>query len=636
MTNLTQESARIKKSDKSLLYLSPKQSRKNISYKDQSPSHIFKFPNNEENIKSSDILIPIPTLSVLPTATKQTSIPSLSRSTMIFDPLLLDDQTTRMQEKPDLHVTIPCIPENGINRKHSKSRSMDLSELMVSISSKPKIGNQDSQNGRMEDHMATLGTRIQQSKDFKKKNGHKRWSSLDLSTIKGAPFRVHVEKPRKSPQNDNEQYLPQLVNGSTIRRSSFAQPNSNNNRSLFKAPPRVSKDLTGDSLSQLGKNTVISFADKSQEKLRTSELDPFPHQVDLPTFTDVSINAELCSLLDNYRNVDQNFDFKQMVGLSRLSMEAFVRSGIVPSSCSLVNNHCPIVKSILECTDDLMVEDFFAFGKVDDVDNRVEVAIFKSESRREIITVWRGTTDAQTKPVKNREVKNFQAKDVKEHIFPSFYKAYYQQDLEAKVFARLEILMQENPFFDLVTTGFSQGAALATICASQFASSYAMMRVSCIVFGSPKVGCEEFRLKNHSLPNLKIVRIQTEDDPFVNSPADTVFVHVGHTILLSTKSQSTMKPHSPPNSPRHVGNKKTLRAVYAYKFNTPPQAKSVFSRINKITPTNKKSYQQHSVNSYVNGLKSLKRLELPWPNDFVGENVGTGVQGMKNEKRNMV
>ena len=92
----------------------------------------------------------------------------------------------------------------------------------------------------------------------------------------------------------------------------------------------------------------------------------------------------------------------------------------------------------------------------------------------------------------------------KGNIFPPFFKAYYQEGMEAQIFARLEILVQENPFFDLVTTGFSQGAALATICASQFASSYTMMRVSCIVFGSPKVGCEEFRLKNHSLPNLKV------------------------------------------------------------------------------------------------------------------------------------
>ena len=97
-----------------------------------------------------------------------------------------------------------------------------------------------------------------------------------------------------------------------------------------------------------------------------------------------------------------------------------------------------------------------------------------------------------------------------------------------------------------------------------------------------------------------------------------------------------MKTHSPTNSPKHVGNKKTLKAVHAYKFNTPPHTKSVFSRINKMTPHNKKGYNHHSINSYVSGLKLLQRLELPWPNEFVGENVGNGVQGMENEKRNMV
>ena len=423
--NISLESPIFEKKERDSSNLSPKPSKKYISLQGQSPSQVIRFPHNGERIAASGISIPIPSLSIQPIrqpiATTKTNFPPLKPTTMIFDPLLLDDHANKSQGQPKLHARIPLTSKDESNRRHSKSRSLDLSEIMGSIASYPHDGDTEFHKSRMEDHLATLGTKIQQSKDSKTKGHHKRFHSLDLSTLKTTPFRVHTEKVKKSPHNDDERNLPQLVNRITSTRQSFTQPNSNSNRSLFKAPPRVLDNSSSKRLSQLdNKNTVISFADKSQEKLRTSELDPFPHQIDLPTFTDVSINAELCSLLDNYRNVDQNFDFKQMIGLSRLSMEAFVRSGIVPPSCSFVDNHCPIVKTILECTDDLMVEDFFTFGQVDDVDNRVEVAIFKSESRREIITVWRGTTDAQTKPVKNKEVRNFQSKDLKGSFHESF------------------------------------------------------------------------------------------------------------------------------------------------------------------------------------------------------------------------
>lgn len=89
-------------------------------------------------------------------------------------------------------------------------------------------------------------------------------------------------------------------------------------------------------------------------------------------------------------------------------------------------------------------------------------------------------------------------------MLPSFHQAYFGDNVERQLFSRLEKLMEENPFFDLVTTGFSQGAALATICASRYASLYPMMRVSCTVFGCPKIGDETWRNNIHSLPNLKV------------------------------------------------------------------------------------------------------------------------------------
>lgn len=69
----------------------------------------------------------------------------------------------------------------------------------------------------------------------------------------------------------------------------------------------------------------------------------------------------------------------------------------------------------------------------------------------------------------------------------------------------MEDLTTENPFFDVVFTGHSFGAGLATIGAMRYAVLQPMIRVSCNAFGSPRVGGTEFRSLVHSLPNLKVI-----------------------------------------------------------------------------------------------------------------------------------
>lgn len=137
-----------------------------------------------------------------------------------------------------------------------------------------------------------------------------------------------------------------------------------------------------------------------------------------------------------------------MIGLSRLEMEGFVRSQVPPLSSSLKKIHSPIVQSVLQCADDLILEDYISSGK--NSDESVEIAIFRSDILRQIITVWRGTTEGQIKPVRNREMRSIQGSNLsnlKDGVLPSFQIAFSKNNLQKRLFERLEKLMEENPFF---------------------------------------------------------------------------------------------------------------------------------------------------------------------------------------------
>ena len=86
----------------------------------------------------------------------------------------------------------------------------------------------------------------------------------------------------------------------------------------------------------------------------------------------------------------------------------------------------------------------------------------------------------------------------------TFREAYFGTSMEETVFALLGNLATRKPFFDVVMTGHSFGAAMATIGAVRYALKHPMIRVSCHVFGSPRVGGEDFRQLVHSVPNLKV------------------------------------------------------------------------------------------------------------------------------------
>lgn len=117
-------------------------------------------------------------------------------------------------------------------------------------------------------------------------------------------------------------------------------------------------------------------------------------------------------------------------------------------------------------------------------------------------------------------------------ILAAFRQVYFGTSLEQTVFALLANLGTRKPFFDVVMCGHSFGAAMASIAALRYAVANSQMRVSCHVFGSPRIGGEEWRQMVHSVPNLRVYRVENGADPYVTLPAGGEWVQCGHAIQI--------------------------------------------------------------------------------------------------------
>jgi len=434
-----------------------------------------------------------------------------------------------------------------------------------------------------------------------------------------------------------------------------------------------------DSITHLPPPSAV--ASETLPSMRSSEQDPAAHQVEIPPVDDFVLHARLCSVLDEYREVDQNFEFASLVGMGQDEMRLFVDGAADAGNKSMLQqSHIPIVSSIIECGDDLVVEGFVhevgscSHGDAQDdtgtardksPDDRVEAAIFYSARHRQFIVSWRGSCADQAKPVRNRHLKH--AKDMLAHdphsanlsteqevpVFPAYRDAYFKPGIEESVFSLLDELADRTPFCDVVMTGHSFGAALATLAGARYASSRHQIRVCCNLFGSPKVGGVEFRHWANSLPNLKVMRVEYGSDPWVSAPEGTAWSHVGHSIVIDSAVTSVsdtdfktegLHPKLGDHARKVVEEKKVLVIARAYRFDQhrpnnsaskqflSSVAKSMTGGHNIATKTGK---NDHELSGYVYAVERIASLKIPWVSDFVGEDAGEGVVGKVGNDRRM-
>ena len=264
--------------------------------------------------------------------------------------------------------------------------------------------------------------------------------------------------------------------------------------------------------------------EKVTHKLRTSESDPSEFQLELPTLKDVKLHANICSLMDKYIELGGiNFDFSLlMYGGQRSRNNDTTGSNPIwnqEEEKDLEKKKQIVLQELSKIQEDLIVQGFFReyvldkdkFGGL----GRVEACIFSSDVLRKIIVCFRGSNDLQHKPVSSNgqqklaykqkeKVEGRGSRDGQDNINNNVRVALSANDLDQNVYTLLQRLSNLKPFHDIVILGHTFGAALATAAAQRLAVKKPMMRIYCQVFGSPRVGGDQFRQITHSLPNLNV------------------------------------------------------------------------------------------------------------------------------------
>jgi hypothetical protein len=386
-------------------------------------------------------------------------------------------------------------------------------------------------------------------------------------------------------------------------------------------PGSVSLDLPN-----LYKPAPTSFL-TGTEMVRSSEQDPSPFQMEIPSLDHTLAAARSVQFVNVYRKEDMNFDMEALVGLPRMAMRNFVEHTDAPAPNNrLTPAHRPVVESLLEAADDIVVAGFFASENAGSSETRREAVVL--ERQMQFVVVFRGTTQEQTgktaifkKKDKHQKASAMEAlsnDNANSKVYTSVKQAY--MELEHRVFECLDKFLDQNPFCDVVFTGSSLGGAMAALGAYRYASVRPVVRVCCQTFGAPKLGNKAFRQQANSLPNLKVMRIEYGNDPKCYAPHDSNGAHVGHAILLSKNNNETSS------------NSKSLTAV-ACRFDNHDTRKQNSSKSAALLASFKK---ERDITSYVSHLEQLRQSKVnKWVKDFAGED-GAGVRGVDNEKRQVV
>ncbi|KAL9187309.1 hypothetical protein ACHAXT_001412 [Thalassiosira profunda] len=347
-------------------------------------------------------------------------------------------------------------------------------------------------------------------------------------------------------------------------------------------------------------------------KLSSAEHDPTPFQVELPSKKEVVACAKLCELMDGYTALHRDFNFALLAGVSRRTLEKEYERSTPEAPMIAGACHREVVKRLLECAEDIVVEGFFREYTEVHEGERVEACIFSSERLRQIVVCFRGSTANQARPLgKGRAASSILHKEQPVPVLSSFQSAYFGTPLERTVFALLDNLATRKPFFDVVATGHSFGAAMATIAAVRYAASNSQMRVSCHTFGSPGLGGEEWRNLVHSVPNLRIYRAEKGSDPYVSLPDGKAWVHCGHSIQMGENGE-----------------------FLAHRFGQDPAAAGMSggSLLGFAKSLVGSSHgKDHEIRSYVEHLTISGDV---WFEDFCGVE-GKGVSGSDNEPRTL-
>lgn len=153
------------------------------------------------------------------------------------------------------------------------------------------------------------------------------------------------------------------------------------------------------------------------------------------------------------------------------------------------------------------------------------------------------------------------------------------------------------------------------------------------------MGGHEFRSLAHSLPNLKIVRMEYGSDPWCHVPDEMSWTHVGHSVTVSSKATAS----SPPSTATASASTDTdgvtsskSKYIQAYRFDGSHRgrnlaasggtSKRIIYKIDKLKTAATATFSQdgkidHDIQSYVAAVEAFcpGGSALSWVKTFEGE-----------------
>ena len=140
------------------------------------------------------------------------------------------------------------------------------------------------------------------------------------------------------------------------------------------------------------------------------------------------------------------------------------------------------------------------------------------------VSDWRFNFDMCQVPFLSRKHS-----DPDSHVHSGFFIAH--NSIKAKIYAKLNAIVDSGKCESILFTGHSAGATLAKLCAYDFVNEK-NLKLEIISFGSPKIGNAAFAQNFDADSRLKCTRVVNDNDGVALAPLFSGYHHVGELVRL--------------------------------------------------------------------------------------------------------
>lgn len=169
---------------------------------------------------------------------------------------------------------------------------------------------------------------------------------------------------------------------------------------------------------------------------------------------------------------------------------------------------------------------------LDDAKTDLQAGITISEERKTVYVVFRGS-ESLTDWMHDFSVVKTKLGDDGVKVHSGFYNQLFKTNAFDKLKSELQAIFGDDKYndYELVITGHSLGASLATLFGYLICDSFVRTRITIVSFASPRVGNYKWKNSFDSKPNLKHYRITNKRDVVTVCPSFR-YHHVGINICL--------------------------------------------------------------------------------------------------------